>query len=311
MQYIGPMPSAGNLALTKRAYLREARLFLRHVLGSIGVFLPFSVKLWLAKRSSKLGMLLMHHGPFVLDGYLGQYRIKLDVRSSSDRAVVAGRYEPETLETIKRVVKAGDTCLDIGANTGVIALALCKQVGQAGKVYAFEPGPPFFQRLQENRSLNSGLESRLVLVPQGLSDRPGELHWREDPEFPGNAFLFGVAGQVVPVTTLDSYFSDLARLDFIKIDVEGMEGDVLRGGETLLRRFHPTILFESTLEFEAYRSRPVRRELANFLVSLGYSLFSVDNPARPRPAIYPRFGNNTLAVARVSSEFKKNRTVHL
>jgi FkbM family methyltransferase len=176
-------------------------------------------------------------------------------------------------------------------------------VGPEGRVYAFEPGPPFFNRLKENAGLNPSVQSRLELVPQGLSDQVGHLHWHEDPQFPGNAFLFGRGGQSVPVTTLDSFFEGkLERLDFIKVDVEGMEEEVLRGGRGLLTRFQPAILFESTLEFESHRARPTRKALAEFLLSLGYDLYRIDTHGGFQPVHYPDFGNNTLALCRNFSQ---------
>ena len=116
-------------------------------------------------------------------------------------------------------------------------LLMAKLVGPAGRVLAVEPGPPYVERLRANLALNASLSDRVAVHNVGLSDAPGMLHWRPDPNNPFNAGLSAahpdsVPGEVaVPVTTLDALVAsrELDRLDFIKIDVEGMELEVMRG----------------------------------------------------------------------------------
>lgn len=283
--------------LSRRTILRKLRLAGRSVLGNLGRAIPHSAKLWLARRSSVSGMLLAQDGPFVLEGYLDNMRLEVNALSSGDRAVIAGKYEPDTFQIIEKHVKTGDVCVDVGANTGAISLALCRKVGSQGRVFCFEPGPTFFNQLQRNIALNPQLKDSAILVAQGVSDKEGILYWNEDAEFPGNAVLSAKKGISVPVTTLDSFLDGkTSRFDFIKVDVEGMELEVLRGADQILARFSPTILFESIMEFEVFRRRPVRKEIEEFLTSRGYRLFSVGPSGETQPVRYPHFTQNTLAM---------------
>ena len=103
----------------------------------------------------------------------------------------------------------------------------------------------------------------------------------------------------MPVTPLDSFFDEtLDRLDFMKIDVEGMEWDVLKGAEKLLRRFHPVVLFE-TFPFggEGNNSTKLSTE---FLTALGYRLYRADTQRPLVATAYPHLSSNTIAIYELS-----------
>lgn len=191
----------------------------------------------------------------------------------------------------------GDVCVDVGANVGAVALFLAKSVGASGKVHCFEPGPVFFSRLKQNIELNQSITSVVELHNLGVSEKSGELHWVEDPEFPGNAFMFGDRGVKIEVVTLDAYLGPrLKRLDFLKLDVEGMEIEVLRGAQEILGKFRPKVFMESLMDFEGYRKSPVRKAAADLLLGLGYKLFQVTDTGALKPVEYPNFSHNTLGV---------------
>lgn len=289
----------GSAILFRREMRLHAKRVLRGCLSRAGHFLPVGVKRQLGMRSSKLGYLLFDDGDFTFERYLGDISIQVNVRSDVERAVLAGRYEKDVLAVVDEIVRPGFVCVDIGANVGAVALALCRAVGKTGRVHCFEPGPPFIRRLADNLALNPALEPIAELHQLGVSDETGELLWREDPEFVGSACLFGAEGTRVPVTTLDGWAEDreIARLDFIKIDVEGMELEVLRGARGLLERFHPAILFESSLEFEALRGMPLRRMTQDYLRELGYTLYGLRTDGTRAPVSYPAFPQNSLALA--------------
>lgn len=285
-----------DLALKKRALIRSIKKIGVDCIGAVGSGLPFGWKLWAAQKSSKLGVLLKNDRAFIFDGYLGKYRLELSGRSGTDRALLSAQYEPEVLEVIRQTVKKGWHCVDAGANVGAITLALCDRVGPQGKVFSFEPGPLYFERLQNNLFLNPSLQQNVVLERTGLSEREETLFWEEDPLFPGNAFLFGKKGIEVPVTTLDLYFAThKTPIHFIKIDVEGMELEVLRGGKQLIEENRPAILFETLMDFEAFRGAPIRKMAQDFLSSFGYRFYRILPHGRLEETQYPHFGANTLA----------------
>jgi FkbM family methyltransferase len=172
-----------------------------------------------------------------------------------------GRYvEPEMLG-LRDLVKPGNVCFDIGAAAGLYTLELSKLAGPAGQVHSFEPVPfahPMLTRLLGGRS-----SANVRHHPVALSDEPGQSVMsvpvgRHGP-VTGRSFLeAGAAGQGsnaefqgqigvdVEVQTLDGVCAaaELTRLDFIKIDVEGAELQVLKGGQASIERFRPALLVE-------------------------------------------------------------------
>lgn len=268
------------------------------ILGTAGLFFPFFLKRALAKSSSRWGYLFHKQPDFQISDYYRNLSVHINVKSNIEREMLTGKYDQELLKVIEKTVHPGMICLDIGANVGALTLPLAREVGPKGHVYAFEPGPVFSKRLKANLKLNPTLEKRVTVFPCGLSYEPGELFWNEDPEFPGNAWLLGEKGTKVSVKTLDSILLplNLPRLDWIKVDVEGMESEVLKGARETLKRYHPQIVFESSIEFEAIRKRPVRKELFEELESLDYKILGIGHNGEFIPQTYPHLLANSVAL---------------
>jgi FkbM family methyltransferase len=163
-----------------------------------------------------------------------------------------GVYEPETVSWFRGELAAGMTVLDIGAHVGQYSLIAAAQVGPAGRVHSFEPNPVSHARLSANVALNQ--YRNIALHRLAVSDRSGEatLYLPRHDNL-GEASLQpcqpGMQEEKVRCVTLDEWAetADLgspARLDLIKIDVQGLEGKVLRGAQNTLRRFKPRIVCE-------------------------------------------------------------------
>jgi len=189
---------------------------------------------------------------------------------AAHRAGFMGRAQRAALE---RLVEPGMRVLDVGANLGLYTVLLARRVGPAGRVVAFEPDPELCALLRENCALNGcanvdahalalGRRSerlrlhRLVLNSgdNSLGSRDGDW-FREEVE--------------VEVVALDDHLPDL-RADFVKIDVQGWEVDVLSGMERLLAS-GPRLY----VEFWPWGLRRAGRtpaELVAFLVDRGYRL---------------------------------------
>jgi hypothetical protein len=123
------------------------------------------------------------------------------------------------------------------------------------------------------------------------------LRWQECAHNRGNAEL-GEEGVEVEVTTLDDFATskNLTRLDFLKIDVEGMEFEVLQGARATLERFHPAIYFETMYEFEKRRGFEVFASIEKFLSGLGYALFAPGENGNVKRTDSRHLATNTLAL---------------
>lgn len=285
--------------MVKRDIRRKAAKLFRSGMSTAGRLLPLKAKISLAKRSTKLGYLLDRDGDFLFPDYLGSFRVNINVKYSPERVLLTGDYEEDLWWVVRNHVSPGDVCVDVGANVGAITLLLAKAVGTTGRVYSFEPGPVFCERLRKNVALNPSIQNNVTAFNVGVADKKGVLHWAEDPEFPGNAHMFGKKGMEVEVVTLDTFLlPQLTRMDFLKIDVEGMELEVLTGAKELIRKFRPKIIYETMMDFELYRKAPIRKLTEDFLRENGYELFRVTEKEGAVPVTYPHFSLNTLALPR-------------
>lgn len=170
-----------------------------------------------------------------------------------------GEYNPD--ETEKILSLATGHCLDIGANFGVISMAL---VAGGFKVTAFEPQPEVYKLLVEN--VPTADCHNVALGGSAGIAKMGKLRYSERNNVGGNGIgvvtPFGTID--VPVRTLDSYL--FADVGFIKIDVEGFEEQVLIGGAETIKRCKPVLYVEDDrIEKRAGLHRMLR--------SLGYTWY--------------------------------------
>lgn len=292
-------------ATPSRARAAKRRLFV-----SLLAVVPFPVKLWIARRIAPNLVRYLPAGRTVgVDGYAGRYRLELSTDFPIETMMIANIYEPDTRLVVQRLVLPGDSCIDVGANVGGITFYLAASSGATGRVLAFEPAPNTFARLCRNIGLNPELTDRVVPVQAGLAERPGELRLVEDQTVPGNAALFEAGGVRVPVATLDHAVADyaLARVDFVKIDVEGMEYEVLRGAVASLKTFMPVLYFETMTHHETVRGSPQFALIEQLLIPMGYQLFDVSPQGALVPAQAASHGHNTLAVPAIRLDEIRSR----
>jgi FkbM family methyltransferase len=185
----------------------------------------------------------------------------------------------------RKLVRAGDVVLDVGANIGVLSLFLSRIVGEGGCVHAFEPNPRTYALLLRSISANPRRNIRAHGV--ALGDAEAELALSVPRGNAGAASLAGLAGQTidsvvrVPVVPLDAWAQRLSikKIDFMKMDVEGFEPQVLRGGLQFLRAARPrAILFEHNDTSTPCGERPSHTSVAEhpsfaLLSGIGYRFF--------------------------------------
>jgi len=142
-------------------------------------------------------------------------------------------YNLEELSFLRAHVPAGGVFVDVGANVGTYALALATQVGTNGKVIAIEPHPVTQARLAFNRAASKFSQVTLVAAAAGPSD--GELLIETDGNNLGASHIASGAPSAnaikVPSLTLQRILEEagVAKVDALKIDVEGFEDRVLTG----------------------------------------------------------------------------------
>jgi FkbM family methyltransferase len=165
-------------------------------------------------------------------------------------------YDPDTQAALSRLLKPGDIAFDVGANVGMLTVAMSHLVGAAGKVYAFEAHPDCVTVLntmvRRQQLSNCRIVWTAVAEHSGQQinlysdDRPGLQHMasslhdmRAQPTGPG---------RILPMSTLalDDYCDqESISPHLVKIDVEGAETSVLRGFRRELARSKPHLILET------------------------------------------------------------------
>ena len=248
--------------------------FIRHTFARRGLTRVAAVRGlndWLRARLS---------GPSIV---VNGHRMFLDTHDSLD-LLGQERWEPLATSLVERYVGEGDTVVDVGAHIGYYTLLFAKLVGPAGRVLAFEPYPATHLLLQRNVGENG--YANVVIQRQAVADVPGRmaLHvsgadWGHHLYGPGNQTL------EVDVVKLDDAIPPDAAVDFLKIDVEGAEAQVLRGMSELLRRSPRMKMLTEFWPAGLWRSGTDPGDYLRMLVANGFSLNNVDEIAGQfRPA---------------------------
>jgi FkbM family methyltransferase len=177
----------------------------------------------------------------VLRGVGRGARLELDL--TREKAYWLGLYEPHVQEAMRRHIRRGSVVYDVGAHIGFFSVVAARL---GAVVYAFEASPANAARIRGQAVLNAVrievVEAAVwdggagVSLVAGDSDR----EWRTE----------GIG--VLPTVVLDEFAGSHPAPDFVKIDVEGAEGHVLRGARMLLARTRPVIVCE--LHGEAART---------------------------------------------------------
>lgn len=217
---------------------------------------------------------------------------------------------------LRRLVRSGAVCIDIGAAAGIYTLALSRIAGPAGHVHSVEPLP--FANLQLARILNVGRASNVHQHSVALGAEPGIdimsvpvgrfglvtgrsfLERRAGGPDPNAEFARQVA-IMVTVDTLDALCTreGIERLDFVKIDVEGAELEVLEGGKQVIDALRPSMLIEIEARHTA-RYRRTTDEVTAWMLDRGYTMYSWHRGWCPVRSIYPGTRNYLFRAAPVS-----------
>lgn len=211
------------------------------------------------------------------------------------------RYLDTELHTLPGLVRPGDVCVDVGAAAGLYSQALSHLAGPAGRVHSVEPLS--FSHPVWSRVLGAWGRSNVVRHVAALGAEPGQATMRVPfrPYGPdtsrsflatdthglgSNAEFTHHVDMVVDVATLDGLHADagLTRLDFVKIDVEGGELQVLRGGQRVIGTFRPTLLIEIEARHAARYGNSVE-DVVEWLTNRGYTMYAWRDGWQPADAV--------------------------
>lgn len=195
-----------------------------------------------------------------------------------------GFWEMNITEYIARNVENDMTVLDVGANYGYFSMLMAALVGPKGKVHSLEANPKLSELVIKSSKVN-GFENKINVINKGVSDVVGEaIDFAYSDDTPMNGLLadnVSVQAQKrhypnliqVETDTIDNMFSDVEKIDFIKIDIEGSE-DRFWYGSKKVRENNPQL--KILMEFNRARYKNVEHFI-NTLFNEGYQVVKLSH----------------------------------
>lgn len=169
------------------------------------------------------------------------YVLKPNKDLISEHIIKHGSWEKDLVNKAKSFLKPDSVALDIGANIGTWSLELSRA---CKRVYAFEPQPETFNQLCANLVINGCENVTPHRIALGSHKQSGsQLSMKIESKNNGHSRISKGGSVTVDVKSLDDY--GLERIDFIKMDVEGFELNVLEGASRTIEKFHPVVFFEA------------------------------------------------------------------
>ncbi len=244
-----------------------------------------------------LGRRLLRERPWQIEGGRGA---GLKIQLPQNRDFIRGSSEPPVQEALASLLRPGCAFYDVGANTGFFSLIAARLVGTGGNVYAFEPVPENAAAVRTNSQLNSLDNLSVFEVAVGSRCGNEELlltEWDGGSTLSTSAVRTSepVSKRTVRVVSLDDFIpaERLRQPDFVKIDVEGVELEVLKGMSKTMTESKPILLYEvddgNKISFDRRW-----KELDDYVATFGYRITHLE-------ASYANVGWNvghSLAVAR-------------
>jgi len=234
--------------------------------------------------------------------------IRVNLNDRIERQMWGGCYEPHVQQCLRVLLSPGDVFIDIGAHIGYHAVLGALLVRSSGTVFAFEADPENFPRLPDHlrpfpwgTAVNRPVWSSSAPVVFERSSQPGESGWGtittvRDLES-GDHFS-------VEALSLDDWSSKngVGSVSAMKIDAEGSEVSILRGGEVYIKRTRPTIIIEAN-DVLLRQAQTSALELTEILRERAYELYELNAETLQLllPGVSPRC-NELLAVPNERAE---------
>lgn len=189
--------------------------------------------------------------------------------------VLKGDWDNLLVDYMLSQLKEGDHVIDVGANIGVYTLQAARAVGTTGKVLAIEPSFEFSEYLQKS-IIENQLNQIVSVVQAGLSDVKGKGRFVRcaDSTNPGASYVTtnSTLGEYdISLVTLDSL--ELENVNFIKLDAQGAEIQVLEGAKNTISRFKPILLTELNCRAAREIGKTSFSKVVQWIENLGYAVY--------------------------------------
>jgi FkbM family methyltransferase len=247
------------------------------------------VALPLLAKLGNFDMTVRHH-------YTGD-RLRLNAFKHKGYWYLGKNRERDVMSSFKRLIREGDTVIEVGGHIGYVSLFFAKLAGDTGRVFVFEPGannlPYTTRNLQSARNvqlIRKAVSSTAGQMPFYLEDMSGQNNSlvKDFWVFEGvakSAFLKGqYREELVEVIILDQFVAEQGLAPaFLKIDVEGAEFDVLQGAISTIQSYKPVLMLEVNVR---------HKDIYEFVRENGYAIYDDklepfrDLPERGMPNIF-------------------------
>lgn len=196
-----------------------------------------------------------------------------------------GEYSQLEVDFLSQLVRPGDIILDVGANIGGLTMPFSQLVGENGRVFAFEPQRWIFYMLCGNIAINN--MNNVYCINCAVGETEGsmevpEIDYSHEGNY-GNVTLGenknwddkGILKYVVPLITLDKV--PVNKCNLIKIDVEGMELGVLKGGRKFIEKYKPFLYIENDREDNEEKVESLLKEMNYEVFNHSPDMYNPDN----------------------------------
>ena len=210
----------------------------------------------------------IHGNPMILD---------LNDLGISRELAIYGEHEHNSTNEVKKLVKPGMKILEVGANIGYYAVLETKLAGENGYLYAIEPSPFNFNLLKRNIGLNkiknaeiyqkaAGAEKEMAKFYVANKSNLSSFIKRDDMDMYHNGKIIDVE-----IIKLDDFLEN-KTVDFIRMDVEGYEKEILKGMEGTMKTQHPKHFFIEIHSELLHKKDSSAREILDYLNKFGYEV---------------------------------------
>lgn len=196
----------------------------------------------------------------------------------SAHLIARGYWERWIYETVLKLIKPGQTVIEVGANVGYYTLGMAKVLGESGRLISFEANPRL-AGLTYRSIFFAGFHDRVEVISSAAGDRQGQIEFLLSRRNSGGGHI-SLGHQptdegelvTVPIQTLDGL--NVPHVDFIRMDAEGSEPQILRGATTLLSNPSITICMEwDVLQMGSRTSVP---EFVRWLSDQGFMFWKIE-----------------------------------